>query len=331
MRRPGPLPPPERDRAGDAPTRPSDAPAQPTGDSGRAGEQRRPRAVLPLRPKRAEVGPAVETPPHEVDAAPADGASAAAPSAAPGAGWRHVWRATRARRRALRAEIRRFTGRARRRRMAWITGVAAVLLLVVGSVGAAYSPLFAVQRIVVVGAEAIDDAALQEALGAQLGRPLPTVDHSEVKAALVAFPLIETYTLEARPPHELVVRIVERTPVGVVRSEAGVSTVDAAGVVLSTGDAGPEGLPEIDAAGGLAAPAFAAAAQVLRSLPEDVHARVATVRAGTPDDVTLILHDGTEVLWGSADDSVLKAAGLEAAPEGHHHYDVSSPGAIVVR
>ena len=41
---------------------------------------------------------------------------------------------------------------------------------------------------------------------------------SAVKAALVAFPLIESYTLEARPPHELVVRIVERTPIGVIQT-----------------------------------------------------------------------------------------------------------------
>ena len=43
---------------------------------------------------------------------------------------RDVWRAARARRKALRAEIRRFTQRSRRRRIAWLTAVGAVLLLV---------------------------------------------------------------------------------------------------------------------------------------------------------------------------------------------------------
>jgi hypothetical protein len=34
----------------------------------------------------------------------------------------------------------------------------------------------------------------------------------------VKFPLVESYALEARPPHELVVRIVERTPIGSIQT-----------------------------------------------------------------------------------------------------------------
>ncbi|MBY0687807.1 cell division protein FtsQ/DivIB [Microbacterium marinilacus] len=272
------------------------------------------------------------------DAGRGDSETPATPADEPGAGseggragWRDVWRATRARRRALRSEIRRFTARSRRRRLVWIVSLSALVLLVLGSLGAAYSPLFAVQRITFEGTETLDEGDLQDALSAQVGRPLPLVDHSEVKAALVAFPLIETYVLEARPPHDLVVRIVERKPVGVVRSDAGFTTVDAAGVVLATSDAQPEGLPVIEAADGLASPAFVAIGQVLRSIPSDVHGLVASARATTQDDVTLVLHDGTEVLWGSADDSPKKAARLIAAPDGHAFYDVSSPGSVVVR
>src|SRR5690606_16615410 len=60
-----------------------------------------------------------------------------------------VWRAARARRKALRAEIRRFTQRSRRRRIVWWSALGAVVALVIGSVIAAYSPLFAVERITV--------------------------------------------------------------------------------------------------------------------------------------------------------------------------------------
>src|SRR5687767_13555731 len=65
---------------------------------------------------------------------------------------RDVWRAARARRRALRSEIRRFTQRSRRRRIAWTVGIGAIVLLIGGSVAAAYSPLFAVEHITVAGA-----------------------------------------------------------------------------------------------------------------------------------------------------------------------------------
>lgn len=313
MRRPGPLPPAEERSA-------RDPLADPEGLAPVEDGPRRRAAVLPFR--RREGGGDEDGSPD--GGLPEDGARR-------GAGWADVWRAAWARRRALRSEIRRFTARSRRRRTIWIVSLSALVLLVVGSVGAAYSPLFAVHRISVVGLEALDEAALQEALSAQLGRPLPLVDHAEVKSALVGFPLIETYTLEARPPHDLVVRIVERTPIGVVRSDAGFTVVDAAGVALSTSEDQPEGQPLIEARGGLSSSAFAAVGQVLRSLPGSVHGLVASARATTPDDVTLVLQDGTEVLWGSADGSAKKAEVLLAAPDGHAYYDVSSPGVIVVR
>src|SRR5690606_35043870 len=110
-------------------------------------------------------------------------------------------------------EISRFTQRSRRRRMMWLGALGAVLVLIGGSVAAAYSPRFAVEEITVVGTSALDAAEVEAALADQIGTPLALVDDSDVKAALMAFPLIETFALEARPPHDLTLRIVERTPI----------------------------------------------------------------------------------------------------------------------
>ena len=244
-----------------------------------------------------------------------------------------VWRAARARRKALRAEIRRFTQRSRRRRIIWLSSIGAAVLLVGGSVAAAYSPLFAVQKITVAGATSLDPAAIEAALGDQLGTPLALVDTSEVKAALLAFPLIETYALEARPPHDLTVRIVERTPVGVIRSDAGYTLVDAAGVALSTTSDQPAGQPVIDVAGGADTAAFRSAGLVVRSLPADVRAMLTGVRATTADDVTLTLSSGLTVVWGSADESAMKAITLSATlakNPGARSIDVTSAEVAVV-
>lgn len=255
----------------------------------------------------------------------------------PTAGWRSVWRATRARRKAMRAEMRRFTARSRRRRLIWTVVVGSLLLLVAGSVGAAYSPLFAVERITVEGAEQLDAAAVEDALSDQVGTPLPLVDHSAVKAALLAFPLIETYALEADPPHDLVIRVVERTPVGVIESDAGFTTVDAAGVALATAGERPADLPLVSTPEGTGSDAFLAVGQVLRSLPEDLRAQVTAAEATTGEDVTLTLGDGgPQVVWGSADDSAEKTAVLQTAmaaslPEDVTAYDVSAPGTLIVR
>lgn len=246
---------------------------------------------------------------------------------------RDVWRAARARRKALRAEIRRFTQRSRRRRILWLSSIGAVILLIGGSVAAAYSPLFAVEKITVAGATTLDPAVVEAALAGQLGTPLALVDTSRVKAALLAFPLIETYALEARPPHDLTVRIVERTPIGVIRSDAGYTLVDAAGVALSTTSDQPAGQPLVEVDGGVGSAAFESAGLVVRSLPADVRAALTGVAATTADDVTLTLSSGLTVVWGSADESALKAVVLSTAmaksPDATS-IDVTSPEVAVV-
>ncbi|MGB4135423.1 MAG: FtsQ-type POTRA domain-containing protein [Microbacterium sp.] len=302
MRRPAPLPVPAQS-AGD-PYRPvgdGDGPEETAGDDAPA--------PVPLRS------------PEEPSPAPSEISSA------------DVWRAARARRKALRAEIRRFTQRSRRRRMVWLVAASAVVLLVAGSLVAAYSPLFAVQRITVVGAKSLDAAAVEQALSGQLGAPIAQVDSSKVKAALTAFPLIESYSLEAHPPHDLTVRIVERTPIGVLESGAGYTLVDAAGVALSTTEARPEGQPLLEIAGGVHQAAFQSAGRVVRALPAEVRASVTEVRASTADDVTLVLNDAKTVVWGSAEGSAEKSIVLsdlmKAKPDASS-FDVSSPSVPVV-
>lgn len=252
-------------------------------------------------------------------------------------GVRDVWAAARARRRTLRAEVRRFTARQRRRRMVWLAVGVALAALILGTLGAAYSPLFAVEEVRVVGASTLDAAAVEAALDDQLGRPLPLVDSSEVKAALVAFPLVESYAIEARPPHELIIRIVERTPIGSVRSAAGWTLVDAAGVALSTTPDAPGGHPTLKITGGVGSKAFHAAGTVFRALPDDIRGQVTAISATTANDVTLTLGDtDTTIVWGNADDSARKAivlaqTMLSLPPSEVDTYDVSSPAAVVVR
>lgn len=252
-------------------------------------------------------------------------------------GVRDVWRAARAKRKALRSEVRRFTVRSRRRRLIWIVALSALALTIGGSFAVAYSPLFAVTKITVQGTNAIDPAAVQASLQSQMNKPLALVNDSDIKAALVAYPFVETYTVQARPPHELVITIVERTPVGVVSTPAGFSLVDAAGVVLSTTPEQPPGQPLFEVAGELGDETFASAGLVMLSVPETLRASVEKVTATTPSAVTLTLAPtGTQVIWGNSDESQLKAETLTKAMIGRpidtvSVYDVSSPTAIVIR
>ena len=246
-------------------------------------------------------------------------------------------RAKRRQKRAERAEVRRFTERARRRRAVWWGSVGAVVLLAVGTLVASYSPLFAVQEIDVQGTSRLDPAEIQEALRDQTGRALPQVDRDEIHAKLTSFPDIESYTVQSRPPHTLEVRIVERTPVAVVQTDAGYTTVDAAGVALATSEEKPKDLPLATVEAGLSSDAFAAVGQVLRALPEDLASRVTEIHATSREDVTFTLPDGdgVTIVWGSPGDTtekvqVLRAAFTATPPENVTSYDVSSAGVLVV-
>lgn len=334
MRRPSPLPPPvggETRRAA-----PAGETASADHDADRAVDGAGDAPVIPLESAEA-IGGAGRAAPAPLPTSAGGTSGSDASFADDVVGIREVWRAARARRKALRAEVRRFTARQRRRRAVWIGVTASLLILALATIGAAYSPLFAVETITVEGAQQLDEAEVRAALGDQLGRPLPLVDESAVKAALVTFPLVQSYTLEARPPHELVVRIVERLPIGLIETPAGYTLVDAAGVALSTTQTPMAGVPILDIRGGVSSDAFTAAGRIMQSLPAEIRSQVTGVMASTPDDVSLRLGGTrTTVVWGSADDSAMKALTLGKAmvsrpPAGVSVYDVSSPTAIVIR
>ncbi|AWB86292.1 FtsQ-type POTRA domain-containing protein [Mycetocola zhujimingii] len=239
------------------------------------------------------------------------------------------------RKRLERAEVKRFTAGSRRLRRNWLIGIGSIVGLALAAVLAAYTPLLSVREIQVEGAFLVNSDAVVDDLSSQLGSPFPLVDDTAIKAALVTYPLIESYSVQARPPSTLVVRLVERTPVGVLPNADGFSVVDAAGVVIADSATRPPNYPLIAVGGGSDTDAFTAAAATLRSLPAEFLATVDEVTATTKDDVTLTLRDSeSTVVWGSADESKLKAytlTKLMASQPGFDVYDVSSPSVAVVR
>ena len=245
--------------------------------------------------------------------------------------------AERKRRRYERSEARRFTERSRRRRLTWIISGAVLVGLILLVVFTAYSPLFAVRSVDVEGTSRIDASQVQSALADQLGKPLALVDYSAIKNDLGTFTLIQSYSTESQLPNTLVIRIVERQPVGAVANGTGFDLVDPAGVVISHSDQRPDGYPTIDtSAAAVGSPGFLAATAVLRALPAELLAKVDSVSAATPDSVTLVLTGGRQkVVWGSVDNSALKALVLDKLigtqnADDALTYDVSSPDNPVV-
>lgn len=245
-------------------------------------------------------------------------------------------RAKRARRLYERDEVRRFTARSRRRRNLTLSAAGIMAALVAFVVVGVYSPVMAFREIEVVGTNRIPAGDIHNALAGQLGTPLPLLDFAQIKSELAQFSLIQSFVTESRPPGTLVVRIIEREPVGLLTSAAGFDLIDRAGVVISSGPQRPAGYPVIVTQQGVGSAGFESALAVMTALPEGLRAQLDTITAATTDDVTLTLTGGARVVWGSAEESEFKALVLAALivtnPVGTvGEYDVTSPQSAVLR
>ena len=246
--------------------------------------------------------------------------------------------AARARKHAERAELRRFTRRARNRKLVLlsIAGVLASLMALITV--AVFSPVLALRTIVVDGTNRIDPADIQAAVDVHKGTPLALLNFDAITEDLSVFPLIRSYVTEIVPPDTLLVHIVERKPIGAVKVDGVYRLVDPAGITIQESAERMDGVPVIEIAGGdTSGPAFAAVTAVLLSLPVDVRATVQTATATTKDDVSFVLSGvGQRVVWGGASDSARKAALLatlisitDADKAGE--FDVSAPSNGIFR
>jgi cell division protein FtsQ len=213
----------------------------------------------------------------------------------------------------------------------WIVSVAVVLVIGGFVTGAVYSPLLALKTVRVEGASRVSVSSVQNAVRDQIGTPLALVNFDEITRSLAKIPLIRSFVTETVPPNTLVIKIAERAPIASLATSSGFSVVDPAGVVISTSAQRVTGLPLIElGSASKHSQAFTSAVGVLLALPANLLGQVDTLTAQTPDDVTLTLTGGKIVVWGSQEQSDLKArvlaAMMKAAPSANAvRYDVSAP------
>lgn len=250
---------------------------------------------------------------------------------------RKLKEAVKARKAFERDEVRRFTAHLRRRRIIWgsVAGSLAAILIFV-SVGV-FTPVMALQTIAVEGATRVPADQIVTALQPQINKPLPLVDMGAVRKAVEAQPLVKSYSTVAVPPHTLVIKIVERGPIGYLLVDGNLIMVDPAGVILEQSAERIPGLPLLTVEGGSAqSKGFTAAVDVINSLPSSLAGQLDEVIANSTDDVTLVLIGGARVFWGGPENAAMKnrvlSQLLAVNPVGSvSEYDVSSPNTAVVR
>ncbi|SED31399.1 cell division protein FtsQ [Nocardioides exalbidus] len=207
------------------------------------------------------------------------------------------------------------------------------LLLVLALVGGGiylvfFSSALQVKKVQVVGNSLLSDDRVREFADVPMGEQLALVDLDRASARVGALAEVKSVDVTRSWPDGVRIEVVERTPVAVVELGGRLRGLDADGVVFREYKAAPKGMPRIRPGAAAGTDALKEAATVVSALPKDLAARVDHVEVATVDQITLVLRDQRQVLWGSAEDSATKAEvldGLLAAVQAQS-YDVSVPG-----
>jgi cell division protein FtsQ len=224
-----------------------------------------------------------------------------------------VNRSTAAARRAQLKESRRFTKESQVKKIFLRSLLGAVLALMLLVLATMFTPIMAINKISITGTEKVPEKQIQAALKKYIGTPLPMINGNNVADDLAKFKLIESISLVSKPPYELQVRIVERTPISVVVKDGVGFLYDPSGVRVGVAT-GREKLPTIIITGDpKSSKNFKQAIDVLLSLPSSLLDRVAYIQARTRDNVTMQLRGNAvqTIIWGDSTQSALKSRVLK--------------------
>jgi len=218
--------------------------------------------------------------------------------------------------------------RYRRRRRRWPLVLVGVLVL--GLVGTGvwlvgFSEVLATRRVEVRGTDTVAEADVTRAAQVELGLPLARQDIEAIAGRVAALTAVETVEVTREYPDKVLIVIHERTPVLAVRDGDGHLVLDRHGVVFRRVKKAPSGTLEAEFNAGNTALARQLA-EVAGALPADLRKRIAVISATSESRIELELKNGDRVIWGTAEESALKATVLlKLLDRRAKVYNVSSP------
>ena len=226
---------------------------------------------------------------------------------------------------------RRFARRLRARRWRAWRRVLVLLALVALTVGGVWLMFFSattsVHQVSVTGVSVLSQDEVRAQAAVPLDVSLATSDLDAVEARVEALAPVASVEVTRDWPDTVHVDITERQALAVVEWEGAWRGVDDDGVLFRSYEERPADLPLLDVRAATPASALAEAATVVGELPAELLERVRTVQVGSIDAISLVLGDGTQVNWGSADESAAKVEVLTLLMrQPARVYDVTAPG-----
>jgi cell division protein FtsQ len=205
-----------------------------------------------------------------------------------------------------------------------LLGAGAWLLLV--------SSVFGVARLQVQGNAQVGLADIVDAAKIPRGTPLARLDTVAVAARVASIPAVRSVDVRRDWPRGVTIVVQERVAAAVRERGTGFVLVDRTGVVFDQVDTRPRHLPLVSAPVSAGPPALRAALDALDAVPSSVRGQVRSVRAASPDEITLQLTRGRTVIWGDTGLGSRKGAVLAVLLTRRAQvYDVSVPDAPTTR
>ncbi|MYW20022.1 FtsQ-type POTRA domain-containing protein [Streptomyces sp. SID486] len=233
--------------------------------------------------------------------------------------------------------------RNRRLRTIVILAVLAVLLGAGGTWVLYGSQWLRVRHVSVSGTLVLTPEEVRRAAAVPVGAPMASVDTDAIGARLRRrLPRIDSVDVVRSWPRGIGLKVIERTPVLLVRQGQKFTEVDDEGVRFATVAQAPKGVPALELSASRKGPGAAslrrfgtgrlvrAAVTVAGDLPPAVAQTTRTVQVRSYDAISLELGDGRTVAWGSDEEGRAKARALTAlmkAAPGARYFDVSVPTA----
>ena len=218
---------------------------------------------------------------------------------------------------------------ARRRTRVLVAAGVVVVLVVVAVWVVAFSSLFGVRSVQVHGTRSLTASQVEGAARIAHGTPLVRLDTAAVTRRVETLPGVASAEVSTSFPSTVVITVVERIPVGYLRSGSRVLLVDRSGNAYQSVATAPSTLPKLVVPTGAASrSARAAVAEVGAALPTSLRPDVQSIDALDPEAITLVLTKGRITQWGSATSNAQKGRILPvllAHAKGDTQFNVVDP------
>lgn len=213
----------------------------------------------------------------------------------------------------------------RRRWVVWGSVGAAVLVVAALVYLFLFSPVFAARKVEVNGAGLLTEQQVTDAAQVNLGVPLLREDTEAIAARVRSLAPVKEVAVSWALPDTIVINVTERRASYQVKQDGDYAWVDSDGVAFFTTPTPAADVVQVEA------PKADERlrrdiATVVDELPEQLRGDIEQFSAKAVDRITFTLKGGKQVMWGSAEDSALKAEVIGALLSVDAKvYDVSAP------